>query len=200
MNKTITIGRQFGSGGRELGKRLAEKLGYAYYDSEIISQISQKTDLAESYVKQILEHNPVANYPITIGRTFYSQPSAAVMQANTVYAEQSNIITEMADKSDCIIVGRCADYILKDRHPLRVFVYADKASRMARCREKGHETLTDMQLWRKIRTVDRHRAKYYSFYTGLSWGDKFNYDLCINTTNAQIKDIVEALTRLVASR
>ena len=71
---------------------------------------------------------------------------------------------------------------------------------MARCREKGHETLTDMQLWRKIRTVDRHRAKYYSFYTGLSWGDKFNYDLCINTTNAQIKDIVEALTRLVASR
>lgn len=58
------------------------------------------------------------------------------MQANTVYAEQSNIITEMADKSDCIIVGRCADYILKDRHPLRVFVYADKASRMARCREK----------------------------------------------------------------
>lgn len=70
MNKTITIGRQFGSGGRELGKRLAEKLGYAYYDSEIISQISQKTDLAEAYVKQILEHNPIANYPITIGRTF----------------------------------------------------------------------------------------------------------------------------------
>lgn len=198
MNKIITIGREFGSGGRELGKRLAEQLGYAYYDNEIITGIAQKTDLAESYVKQIVEHNPVANFPITIGHSFYPMLNANLEQTTNIYVEQSNIITEMAEKSPCVIVGRCADFILREKKPLRLFVYAAPLARIKRCREKApeNEHLTDKQIWRNIRRVDRHRAKYYMFYTGKKWGDKNNYDLCINTTGWTIKSVTEAIVLL----
>lgn len=201
MNNIITIGRELGSGGRELGKRIAEKLGYAYYDSEIIAGIAEKTELAESYVKQIVEKNPFASFPITIGHSFYPHINSNLEQANNIYIEQSNIITEMADKSDCVIVGRCADYILRDRRPFKIFVYASIASRVERCRKKApeNENLSDRQIWRNIRKVDRQRAKYYMFYTGLKWGEKINYDICVNTTNAEIKNVAEALVRLIRS-
>lgn len=199
MNKIITIGRELGSGGRELGKRLAEMLGFAYYDNEIITGIAEKTELAESYVKQVLEHSPMASFPITIGHSFYPGVSMSMDQATNIYVEQSNIITEMADKSDCVIVGRCADYILRDRHPFRIFVYAAPEYRIERCRKnvKENEMLNDRQIWRNIRKVDRHRAKYYMFYTGRKWGDKNNYDICINTTNASIKSVAEALVKML---
>ncbi len=198
MNKIITIGREFGSGGRELGKRIAEKLGFAYYDNEIITGISQKTELAESYVKQVLERNPIASFPITIGHSFYPHMSTSVDQATSIYVEQSNIITEMADKSDCVIVGRCADYILRDRKPFTIFVFASAEYRIERCRQRApeNENLNDRQIWRNIRKVDRHRAKYYMFYTGRKWGEKSNYDICINTTNASIKSVANALVKM----
>lgn len=201
MNKVITIGRELGSGGRELGKRLAEKLGYAYYDSEIISQIAEKTELAESYVKNVVERSPVASFPITIGHSFYIH-SANLEQTTNIYVEQSNIITEIADKSDCVIVGRCADYILKDRNPLRIFVYASPNARIERCRKKAeqNEDVSDRRLWRNIRKVDKHRAKYYMFYTGRKWGEKINYDICVNTTNVSIKDAAEALCKIIKDK
>ena len=201
MNKIITIGRELGSGGRELGKRLAEKRGYAYYDSEIISQIASKTELAESYVKHVVERSPIVSFPITIGHSFYVH-SANLEQTTNIYVEQSNIISEMADKSDCVIVGRCADYILKDRNPFRVFVYASPNARIERCRKKAteNEDISDRQLWRNIRRVDKHRAKYYMFYTGRKWGDKANYDVCINTTNVSIKEAAEALSMIIKAQ
>ncbi|MBE5731294.1 MAG: cytidylate kinase-like family protein [Clostridiales bacterium] len=200
MNKIITIGRELGSGGRELGKRLADLLGWAYYDSEIISGIAQKTELAESYVKQIVERSPVASFPITIGHSFFPVVNPGMDQTTNIYIEQSNIITEMADMSNCVIVGRCADYILRDRNPFKIFVYASPQSRIERCRKKRPEdaALSDRQMWRNIRRVDRHRAKYYMFYTGLKWGHKNNYDICINTTNADIKSVAEALVKMLA--
>lgn len=199
MNKIITIGRELGSGGRELGKRLAQQLGFAYYDNEIITGIAQKTELAESYVKQIVERSPVASFPITIGHSFYPHMSSNVDQATNIYVEQSNIITEMADKSDCVIVGRCADYILRDRKPFRIFVFASPEYRIERCRQKvkENENLNDRQIWKNIRKVDRHRARYYMFYTGRKWGEKSNYDICINTTNASIKSVSEALVKML---
>ncbi len=200
MYKLVTIGRQLGSGGRELGKRLAEQLGYAYYDSEVITAIAQKTELAESYVKQVVESNPSVNFPITIGHSFSFYPHVGNLnQMTNIYVEQSNIITEMADKSPCIIVGRCADYILRDRHPLRLFVHASPSSRIERCRKKApeNEHLTDKQIWRNIKRVDKQRAKYYMFYTGHKWGDKINYDLCVNTTDVDIKFIADAIIKLI---
>ena len=186
MNKIITIGREFGSGGREFGRRLSETLGVAYYDQEIISEIAKRTSLSEKYVQAVVEHRPSFSFPIHIGRSFY--PSA----------NPARIITEMAAKSDCVIVGRCADYILQEYRPFRIFVYADMASKIKRCREKGpeEEALSEKELRQKISGIDKKRAKYYAFYTGHAWGDKLNFDLCVNTTQTVIKEIVPAIAKL----
>ena len=198
MNRIITIGREFGSGGRELGRRLAEELQIAYYDEEIIKAIAQSTDLSEHYVQQVLEKRPYPLFPITIGRSFYPADSFMQEQTQSVYKEQSRIIREMAEKGDCVIVGRCADYILAEYKPFRIFVYADMQSKMERCRAKGpeHEHFSDKELRQHIQAVDKHRSSYYEFYTGQAWGDKLNYDLCINTTNTAIKAIVPTLAKI----
>ena len=116
MNRIITIGREFGSGGRELGRRLSEKLNIAYYDQEIISEISKRTALSEEYIRRITESRPTVSFPIHIGRSFSPVPDPLVQQRISVYSEQNKLLHELADKSDCIIVGRCADYILRE-HP-----------------------------------------------------------------------------------
>lgn len=198
MNKIITIGREFGSGGRELGRRLSEELGIAYYDQEIISEIAKRTSLSEQYVQAISEKRPSFSYPIHIQHSFYPGANPVFEHSLSVYKEQSQIIKEAAEKSDCIIVGRCADYILKDYNPLRLFVYADMDSKIKRCREKAPEGehLSDKELKQQIKGIDKRRAKYYEFYTEHTWGDKLNYDLCINTTQTVIKEIVPVIARL----
>lgn len=195
MNKIITIGREFGSGGRELGKRIAEALGIAYYDKEIINEIAKKTDLAYEYVHQIIEKKPIIYYPITIGNTLNTYSHTVNTISAQVYAEQKNVIKELASKSSCVIVGRCADYILKDMNPYRIFVYADMESRMKRCRDKGEvdEKLSDKKLKKMIKGVDKQRKQYYEFYTASDWGNKLNYDICVNTSGKSIKEIVEEI-------
>lgn len=199
MNRIITIGREFGSGGRELGRRLSEKLGFAYYDQEIVSEIAQRTSMSEQYVQSIVEHKPSFSFPIHIGRSFYPAPTPVFDQSMTVYQEQARIITEMAQKSDCVIVGRCGDYILKEYEPFRMFVYADMESKMKRCRQKASEEehMSDKELKQHILGIDKKRSKYYEFYTGHKWGDKLNFDLCINTSRTVIKEIVPAVARLI---
>ena len=142
MNKIITIGREFGSGGREIGRRLSDALGIAYYDQEVIVEIAKRTKLSEQYVHQIMEHRSVTPFPIHFGCSFYNLPNPAWDQNMAIYKEQRDIILEMAQKSDCVIVGRCADYILRDMHPFRLFIYADMESKLRRCREKAPETST----------------------------------------------------------
>ena len=199
MNKIITIGRQFGSGGREFGKRLADELGCPYYDREIMEEIAKRTELAEEYVQKIVENRPDFHFPITVGRSFQGGSDYLMRQQAAVYAEQTNTIRDLAARSDCVIVGRCADYILSDQKPIRIFVYADMDSRVARCREKGteEESLTDAQLRRKIRAIDRGRKKYYRYYTGQTWGDRANYDICLNTSHTGIKSAAHALAMMI---
>lgn len=191
MKRIITVGREFGSGGRELGRRLAEELGYEYYDKEIINAIAEKTSLSAEYVKQVVEAKPHALFPITVANSFSYMDSYASQQLQSVYAAQCTILREMAAKSPCVIIGRCADYILADMEPLRIFIYADLDSRVKRClaREEEGGKMSVREMQKTIRSIDRGRAKYYEFYTGLKWGDKRNYDLCINTTNTNIKEL-----------
>lgn len=198
MDRVITIAREFGSGGRELGKKLAEKLGIAYYDNEIVTEIAKKTDLAEKYVEEIIEKQPMTFLPLTIGRTFYIPDDYHSSQSYSIFVEQSNVITEMAKKSGCVIVGRCGDYILRDLNPFKIFVYADMDSKVKRCREKAHEgeDVSDKKLRQQIKSVDRARAQYYQFYTGLKWGDILNYDMCANTSNTDIDVVVNCIARL----
>ncbi len=198
MARIITVGREFGSGGRELGKRLADELGVAYYDNEIITEIAKRTNLAEEYVQHVMENGPSAVMPITTGRTFYMGLDPLAEQNNAIYREQSCLVKELAEKSDCVIVGRSADYILRDKDPFRLFVYADIESRMERCRKRApeQEHLTDKELRRQIQNVDKKRKKYYEFFTGQTWGERLNYDLCINTSRACIKDVVSAIAKM----
>lgn len=197
MKKIITIGREFGSGGRELGRRLAEKLHIAYYDREIVTEISKRTELSEQYVQQIVEQKPLPLYPIHVGQSFYPI-DALVDPSQQIYQQQSLIIKEMANKGDCVIVGRCADYILKDMKPFRIFVYADMASKIARCRSRDKETepLSDKALRANIIKLDRGRARYYEFYTGQAWGLPLSYDALVNTSNQDIAQVADALARL----
>lgn len=191
MNKIITISREFGSGGRELGKRIAEILGIAYYDNEIITAIAQKSGMAEEYVNSVIENVPITYFSNSIGRSFHTSINPQFTLNAKIYAEQHNIIKDLATKSDCLLIGRCSDYILKDYQPFRIFIYANMNARLQRCRqnELKNEQLTDVQMKSKIKEIDKNRAKYYNFFSGEKWGAKENYDLCINSSQKKIKDI-----------
>lgn len=201
MNTLITISREFGSGGRELGRRLSELLGVVYYDQEIITEVSKRTALGERYIEQVIEQKPVFSFPIHIGHTLYPLADPVREQRQSVMLEQSRIIREMAKKSSCVIVGRCGDYILKDFQPFRIFVYAELEYRIARCMERrtAEETYSRDEMEQKILLVDKNRRKYYEYYTGEKWGNKLNYDLCINTSRYDIKEIAASLKGLFES-
>ena len=200
MRKIITIGREFGSGGREVGKRLAEILQIPYYDNEIVTQLAQRTQLSVNYINQFLEKKAsLINYfPITVGRSFYRQINPMPLQSSYIHFEQSKLLKELAQQTDCVIVGRCANYILDDYNPLRIFVYAEMDSKMKRCREKApeHEQMSEKDLKQHILAVDKSRAQYYKFVTGRRWDDKNNYDMLINTTYCPVKDVAQMIAQL----
>lgn len=191
MSKIITISREFGSGGRELGKRLAETLGVAYYDREIITAIAKRSNLAEEYVESVSEKGIGTSYPFTFGRTFSLHAGTNPVQM-TVLIEQHKIMRELAQKGDCIVVGRCGDVVLKDYHPLNLFIYADMDSKLKRClsRQSPDEQLTAAALKKQIAKVDRQRAKYREVITPVKWGDKSAYHLCLNTSGFSVKALI----------
>lgn len=199
MPRIITVGREFGSGGRELGRRIADDLGIAYYDNEIITRIAERTDLSEEYVRHVMESEPAVLMPITVGRSFYMRAGMISGQNSVIYREQSRLIAELAEKSDCVIVGRSADYILREKRPFRLFVYARMEHKIERCRGRAteQEHFTDKELQRHIQEIDRRRSRYYQFFTGQTWGDRLNYDLCINTSAVGIRELAESIARLV---
>ena len=186
----ITISREFGSGGRELGKRLADLLGYAYYDREIISKLAEKYNFDESYVENMLEGGKPFTMPITYGRTF-AYTDVTGQQAVQLLSSQCRLLREFAEKGNCVIVGRCANVILEDFDPLNIFVYADMESKLNRCRARAseNENLKDNELKRKIRQIDNGRAKQQRFMYDKKWGAKEGYHLCINTSGANIKSL-----------
>lgn len=200
MNKLITINREFGSGGRELARRLSDELQIAYYDHEVIKAIAEKTEFSEEYVQSIVEKRPFLSFPITVGNHFYVVDNMLAQQMTSIFQAQSDIIREMAERSDCIIVGRCANHILREMNPYRIFVYADMESRINRCREKApaDEHLSNNELKKQIQRMDKNRAAYYETYTGDKWTDRLNYDLCINTSGRVIKDLAPVIAKLFA--
>lgn len=201
MAKIVTVGRQFGSGGRELGKRLAEALGFAYYDRSIITEIAKQSDFSERFIESIIEDGTMQRNYLSFGHTFndYAYSSAGI--AEKILSAQREVIERLA-QTDCVIVGRCADLILSEKNPFRLFVYADEESKLARCRthedEKAEsERLNDKKLLKKIRSVDKGRKKLYGLFYGKEWGNPENYDLCVNTSHADIPSIVPCLAEYV---
>jgi cytidylate kinase len=142
-------------------------------------------------------------YPITMSISMSTPAEDSVYAVNrNIFTAQAEILDELAKKSDCVIVGRCADHILSAYHPFRIYVYADMAHKIARCRARGEgsEKLTDKELEKRIRSIDKARAQYYRFYTGESHDDRMTYDLSINTSTIAVPDAAAAVAALVRAK
>ena len=199
--KIITISREFGSGGRELGKRLADLLCFDYYDSEIISAVAQKSGMDAHYVETALDNHGWQDFSISFGGTIHS---TEYLQASKIelLVQQRKVIEEIAALGkDCVIIGRNADVILQDRHPFNMFVCADQEAKLARCRARAREEehLTDRELLRKMREIDRGRARTRDFLSGTRWGVRESYHLIVNTGGWDMKALADAVAHFAES-
>lgn len=192
--KIITISREFGSGGRELGKRLADYLGVPCYDHEIIDMVAEKYGFDKNYVSNISENDIRMFYPSTIGQRFLA-PAHGTEQSVKVTLAQHEIIRQLAAQGDCVIVGRCADVVCREWKPLNIFVYADKLSKLVRCQERVRdgEHFSEKDMLKKMKKIDKERAAYRALFTESDWGRKESYHLCVNTSGKEIKNMVPAI-------
>ena len=196
--RIITVSRQFGSGGRELGKRLSDLLGWDYYDREIIRMLSEQQGLDPEYVHRALSGHGWHQYQLTY-RNSFRELTAADWRHTEVLVKQREIIREIAaEGNDCVIVGRDADVILQDEHPFRIFVCADLESRLARCaryeeKKEPAERLTEKEILRNIRRIDRKRRQIREILTGKSAADGSAFDLTVNATGWDIKKLAQAV-------
>lgn len=192
--KIITISREFGSGGRELGKRLADVLGIPCYDHEIIDMVAKKHGFDKNYVAHVSKKDVRKFYPSTIGHRFLVLPQVTQPFIEVTVA-QRNMIRQLAEGGDCVIVGRGADVILQDLNILKIFVYADKESKLARCRERvgESENISDKEILKNMRQIDKERIGHHKLIADTEWGSKEAYHLCINTSGKRIKELIPAL-------
>lgn len=190
--KIIAISRQFGSGGRTIGKLLAEQLNIPLYDREIISQVAKESGFAESYVEEKGEYGSSDKAAgMFINRSCYSSAS----NEDTIWNFQTKFIKEHAEKEPCIIIGRCADYILRNRlDVLRVFIHADMKERIKRISEVYK--INDSDPEKLLHQKDKRRATYYQFYTDIKWGDTKNFHITLDSSAFGIEKCVQILKTL----
>lgn len=197
MSKIITISRQYGSGGREIGEKLAAKLQIPFYDNQLIMLAAEKSGFNAKYFE-----DPEKNagnsflYSIVRGMQYQYRTATPWSLEETVYTTQSEVIRSIAEKGPAVIIGRCADYILKD-HPdvLKVFIYADMDFRCDRAiridgvePDKAKETVI---------TKNKRRANYYNYHSDFKWGEAFNYNICIDSSRSGIDRAVDIIASLV---
>lgn len=195
MSNIITISREFGSGGREVGKRLADILNIAYYDKEILLKIAEESGLSHEYIEKY-SAKITHSYPISIGRTFVSPTTASL--SDQIFTTQAKIIRELANEGPCIIVGRCGDFFLKEQNPLSVYIHGSLEARMKRCYEKGKNDthLSEKEMKAKILGVDKARRKYYEYYTGQKWHAAEHYSVSISTSKFGVKHTATMLAKM----
>ena len=198
--KIITISREFGSGGRTIGRMVAEKLGIPFYDKELVDQIALESGFAPQYVEEHGEHSP--------GKSFFSYAFAhhgvpgvmnGLSTADFLWNIQCNVILQLAEKGPCVIVGRNADYILKDRKDcVHAFIHADmdfRADRIVRLygeSEKSPEA--------RLQEKDKRRRVNYQHYTGRAWGTAQNYDICLNSSTIGIDECVDIIVAMAQGK
>lgn len=193
--KIITINRQFGSGGREVGKRLAEALNIAFYDKELLNMIAEETKMHPDFIDKFDEVN-VMNFNFSFGRSFYTYQQSPTEQ---VQIAQGNIIKQIADKESAVIMGRCASHILKDSNPFKIFIYSsDMDLRVKRCFAKDpNDKKSEKDMIKEINKIDKQRAKYFEYYTNEKWLDISQYNLCIDTAKVDIKTAVSMIVSAI---
>ena len=176
--RIITISREFGSGGRFIGEDVAKKLGIAYYDKNIISQIAEKSGLSPEYIQENAELSPKKGL---FAYAFSGRDITGKSVEDMVYEAQRNIILELAEKEPCVIIGRNADYILKDRDDvLNVFIHGDMPEKIKRI--TGLYNVKEKEAVKMMADTDKRRRTNYNFYTDQNWGKASNYTLCLNSS------------------
>ena len=176
--RIITISREFGSGGRFIGEEVAKKLGIAYYDKNIIGQIAEKSGLSPEYIQENAELSPKKGL---FAYAFSGRDITGKSVEDMVYEAQRNIILELAEKEPCVIIGRNADYILKDRDDvLNVFIHGDMLEKIKRI--TGLYNVKEKEAAKMMADTDKRRRTNYNFYTDQNWGKASNYTLCLNSS------------------
>jgi len=176
--RIITISREFGSGGRFIGEEVAKKLGIAYYDKNIIGQIAEKSGLSPEYIQENAELSPKKEL---FAYAFSGRDITGKSVEDMVYEAQRNIILELAEKEPCVIIGRNADYILKDRDDvLNVFIHGDMPEKIQRI--TGLYNVEEKEAVKMMADTDKRRRTNYNFYTDQNWGKASNYTLCLNSS------------------
>ena len=176
--RIITISREFGSGGRFIGEEVAKKLGIAYYDKNIIGQIAEKSGLSPEYIQENAELSPKKGL---FAYAFSGRDITGKSVEDMVYETQRNIILGLAEKEPCVIIGRNADYILKDRDDvLNVFIHGDMPEKIKRI--TGLYNVKEKEVVKMMADTDKRRRTNYNFYTDQKWGKASNYTLCLNSS------------------
>lgn len=192
MKKIITISREFGSGGRSIGKLLAEKMGYQYYDKELIERVVEKTNLSKEFVEKSGEYAPASNL---FSYAFVGRNRNGLSVDDYLWKEQKKIIQEIAEEGSCVIVGRCADYILRKRTDcLNVFIHADKQFRAERIVTLYGES--DKNPEKRLLDKDKKRAVNYQYYTDRKWGMAENYHISLDSSEFGLDTCVNIIMEL----
>ena len=191
----ITIGREFGSGGREIGIKLSEKLNIPFFDKELILHTAEKTNLEKSIVEKYDEQHSFPAFSSSNIFDIYQMP-----MSDRIYIAQADVIRDIAEKGSCIIVGRCADFIL-DNNPdvFKVFITAPMKDKIERKRPIL-EGKSDPEIENHISKIDKKRAKYYTYYTDRTWGKATTYNLCVDSSMLGIDGTVELIASAIAMR
>jgi cytidylate kinase len=178
VKRIITISREFGSGGRFIGEEVAKKLGIAYYDKNVINEIAEKSGLSPEYIQENAELSPKKGL---FAYAFSGRDITGKSVEDMVYEAQRNIILELAEKEPCVIIGRNADYILKDRDDvLNVFIHGDMPEKIKRI--TGLYNVKEKEAVKMMADTDKRRRTNYNFYTDQNWGKASNYTLCLNSS------------------
>lgn len=204
-NLVITIGRQYGSGGRIVGKELAEELGIHFYDEEILRITSEQSAVGEVFFR-LADEKAGGNllYKIVSGlKPQLGKPSTDgdIVKPENLFRFQSKVIRELASQESCIIVGRCADYILKQEDfpgLVRIFVYADTSTLISRVMEV--DKVDEKEAARRVKKINRERKEYHRYYTGDSWDNWNNYDLLINTSTIDLEQTAKLIKDYIKLR
>ena len=191
-NRIITISREFGSGGRTIGKEVAAKLGVPCYDQELIEKIAEQSGFSPAYIQEQGEYAVRAGW---LSNALASRFSNGLTSQDQLWLIQRKVILELAEKGPCVIVGRCADYILrKEADCLTAFIHADMQKRAERIVQVYGERAETPE--KRLRDKDKRRAAYYQFYTDMTWGDARHYDVALDSGVFGIEKCVSTLVHL----
>jgi cytidylate kinase len=197
MNYIITIGRQLGSGGLQIGDLLSQKLEIPCYDKELINIASRESGLGKEFFEKADEKSSFSFFSSIFGSGYMGTDSGINYLSNeNLFDIQSQVIKDLAEKSSSIFVGRCADYILR-RHPrcLKIFITADLKDRIRRVSQA--KQIPEKKALELIELTDKKRASYYNYYSNKIWGMSTSYDLCINSSAFGINSIVDDIEKYI---